>query len=153
MGIILRYVCWGTHQPSLGSPAADLPTRQLLRFGSTKGGGGGFPPHTHNPQNGCTLLGVTYWLPPTPVGGPSNESPSPGPLLLLQLYVTGHSLGGAIATLAAYEISKLYPKHRLVLYTFGSPRVGNYTFKHAFDRQVPCAWRLANERVCSKDSP
>ena len=29
MGIILRYVCWGTHRPPPppGSPAADCPTR------------------------------------------------------------------------------------------------------------------------------
>ena len=37
MGIILRYVCWGTHRPPRGSPAADRLTRQPPRFGSTKG--------------------------------------------------------------------------------------------------------------------
>ena len=62
MGIILRYVCWGTHRPPLGSPAADRPTRQPPRFGSAKP-----PPPPYNPQNGCTPLRVTYWLPPTPV--------------------------------------------------------------------------------------
>ena len=40
MGIILRYVCWGTHRPLPGAPAADRPTRRPPRFGSTKGGGG-----------------------------------------------------------------------------------------------------------------
>ena len=47
MGIILRYVCWGTHRPPppLGSPAADDPTHRPPRFGSTKAGGeGGLPP-------------------------------------------------------------------------------------------------------------
>ena len=42
-----------------------------------------------------------------------------------RLYVSGHSLGGAIATLAAYEILLLYPDLDVTLYTFGSPRVGN----------------------------
>ena len=54
------------------------------------------------------------------------------------LYITGHSLGGAIATLAAYDISQEYKDHRLVLYTFGSPRVGNYPFQHTFNREVMC---------------
>ena len=44
MGIILRYVCWGTHRPPPGGPAADRPTRRPPRFGSTKGGGGVPPP-------------------------------------------------------------------------------------------------------------
>ena len=39
MGIILRYACWGTHRPPPppGSLAADRPTRQPPRCGSTKG--------------------------------------------------------------------------------------------------------------------
>ena len=41
MGIILRYVWWGTHRPPPPrSPAVDRPTRRPSRFGSTKGGGG-----------------------------------------------------------------------------------------------------------------
>ena len=38
---------WGTHRPHrppFGSPAADRPTRQPPRFGSTKGGGRPHPP-------------------------------------------------------------------------------------------------------------
>ena len=65
MGIILRYVCWGTYRPPPGSPAADRPTRRPPRFGSTKGGGGGPPPC--NPENGCTPLGFTHWLAAVPV--------------------------------------------------------------------------------------
>ena len=63
MGIILRYVCWGTHRPPPppGSLAADRPTRRPPRFGSTKGGGRGPPPLqppklSHTPR-GHTLAG------------------------------------------------------------------------------------------------
>ena len=59
MGIILRYVCWGTHRPPPppGSPAADHATRGAPRFGSTKGGGEWSPP-PYSPQNGRTPLGA-----------------------------------------------------------------------------------------------
>lgn len=41
----------------------------------------------------------------------------------LPLFVTGHSLGGAIATLTAYHAVSHHPD--IYLYTFGSPRVVN----------------------------
>jgi hypothetical protein len=48
------------------------------------------------------------------------------------VYVTGHSLGGALATLAAYDASATTFKSgtvsALTLYNFGSPRVGNGVF-------------------------
>ena len=40
-----------------------------------------------------------------------------------QLYVTGHSLGGALATLCAYELELAREFAVANLYTFGSPRV------------------------------
>lgn len=45
-----------------------------------------------------------------------------------QLIFTGHSLGGAMATVAASRCKHLDPK----LYTFGSPRVGNADFVNSF---------------------
>jgi hypothetical protein len=41
----------------------------------------------------------------------------------IPLFVTGHSLGGAIATLTAYHAVSYHP--HIFLYTFGSPRVVN----------------------------
>ena len=40
----------------------------------------------------------------------------------------GHSLGGALAELAAFEFKARYPHHSANLVTFGSPRVGNFKF-------------------------
>ncbi|KAA8490711.1 putative feruloyl esterase A [Porphyridium purpureum] len=56
--------------------------------------------------------------------------------------VTGHSLGGAIATLCAYHLSKLCGADRIVLVTCGSPRVGNYFFRRCFNERVRIAWRI-----------
>lgn len=51
------------------------------------------------------------------------------------LYFTGHSLGAALATLAASEFSKQQGGHlgKAVVYTFGSPRVGNAAFAQRCD--------------------
>jgi predicted lipase len=42
------------------------------------------------------------------------------------ILVTGHSLGAALATLAAIDIkSQVKTQNKLFFYSFGSPRVGN----------------------------
>lgn len=50
-----------------------------------------------------------------------------------ELLVTGHSLGGPLATQCAYDFRALKPQ----VVTFASPRVGNGDFAHAFDCCVP----------------
>lgn len=63
-----------------------------------------------------------------------------------KVVVTGHSLGGAVATLiAAYTAEKIGCD--VMLYTFGSPRVGDADFvKHYSQSGKIHAWRLFN--VC-----
>ncbi|KAG2428849.1 hypothetical protein HYH02_014261 [Chlamydomonas schloesseri] len=65
-----------------------------------------------------------------------------------RVLVTGHSLGGALATLAAYELAERRTPARSVqrisLYSYGAPRVGNKAFAEAFDRLVPDTWRITN---------
>lgn len=48
------------------------------------------------------------------------------------LWLAGHSLGGALATLAAYDLKEKGYKVSGV-YTIGQPRVGNKSFTRAFD--------------------
>ena len=45
-----------------------------------------------------------------------------------KLWITGHSLGGALASLAAYEFESVHEVAVEGVHTFGSPRVGNSRF-------------------------
>ena len=52
------------------------------------------------------------------------------------LWVTGHSLGGALALLAAWRLQQQFlPVHQI--YTFGAPMVGNKAAADAFEREFP----------------
>eukprot|EP00850_Spirogloea_muscicola_P023743 SM000385S14621 [mRNA] locus=s385:48639:55125:+ [translate_table: standard] len=66
------------------------------------------------------------------------------------VYTTGHSLGGALATLFAKEVlSSRLAREGLVsltMYNFGSPRVGNRAFVQCYDQEVKDSWRIVNHR-------
>ena len=52
------------------------------------------------------------------------------------LWVTGHSLGGALALLAAWRLhQKFLPIHRIC--TFGAPMIGNNAAAEAYHREFP----------------
>ncbi|XP_034684909.1 uncharacterized protein LOC117913903 isoform X2 [Vitis riparia] len=55
------------------------------------------------------------------------------------VYVTGHSLGGALATLLALELSSSQLAKRgvisVTMYNFGSPRVGNKRFAEVYNEE------------------
>lgn len=63
-----------------------------------------------------------------------------------KIYVTGHSLGGAMATICALDLieRKSITKENLHMINFGSPRVGNYWFVRYYRRKVVNSWHLAN---------
>ncbi|MFC1585665.1 hypothetical protein ACFL5V_08975, partial [Fibrobacterota bacterium] len=62
--------------------------------------------------------------------------------------VTGHSLGGAIATLIAAYI-RHNKTDKVMLYTFGSPRVGDSEFVDHFTRKEPFpCFRVVNGNDC-----
>lgn len=57
--------------------------------------------------------------------------------------VTGHSLGGAIASLCAVDIQYNFGnKVNIDIYTFGAPRVGNDGFRESFNQRVPNSFRF-----------
>lgn len=60
--------------------------------------------------------------------------------------VTGHSLGGALATLCAVDVQYNFTDKvsEIEVYTFGSPRVGNDGFRASFNRRVPHSYRFVH---------
>jgi Lipase (class 3) len=61
------------------------------------------------------------------------------------LFVTGHSLGAALAKLAAADlIASGAVAVKPTLYTFSGPRVGDATFAAKFKEQGLAAWRIFN---------
>jgi len=61
-------------------------------------------------------------------------------------YITGHSLGAALGTLAALDLTLNVPqlKNRIQLYTYASPRVGDPTFARLHNKMVPNNYRVVN---------
>ena len=64
-----------------------------------------------------------------------------------QIWVTGHSLGGAMASLASTWLAyyNIAPRKNIILYTFGMPRVGNYDYARQHDKLVNNSWRVVND--------
>ncbi|MCH9699679.1 MAG: lipase family protein [Gammaproteobacteria bacterium] len=62
-----------------------------------------------------------------------------------QLYITGHSLGGALATLMAYIASNKHGIKVDGVYTYGQPPVGDSGFKKCYeDRFLESTFRFVN---------
>lgn len=57
------------------------------------------------------------------------------------IYVTGHSLGGSLAAIAALDIKHTYDAPMKV-YTYGQPRVGNSYYAKYFSTQIPDSYRV-----------
>lgn len=64
----------------------------------------------------------------------------------MRLLVTGHSLGGVMAVLAAYDFVDLCPWKSVQVYTIGAPRPGNKAFAHKYEAKVPDTWHVMNSR-------
>lgn len=63
-----------------------------------------------------------------------------------KLVITGHSLGGAVALLVAEMLRQQPEQYDIVLYTYGSPRVGDKTF-------VENASPLVHHRIVNQNDP
>ncbi len=70
----------------------------------------------------------------TELGGPQ----------VVTFMVTGHSLGGALATLASHAFKTAYPAAQITCYTYGQPRVGNRPFAYEYNRLVPDHFAVIN---------
>ena len=58
----------------------------------------------------------------------------------VNLIITGHSLGGALACVCAHDIlsNSARPSDKIRLVTFGCPRPGNYVFKCDLEDKIKC---------------
>jgi len=72
-----------------------------------------------------------------------------------KVYVTGHSLGGAVACLCALDLASLggntsdpasLALRDPCVYTFGSPRIGNAAFRSIYNVLVPGTFRMVGVR-------
>lgn len=62
----------------------------------------------------------------------------------LPCYITGHSLGAALATLAPVPVKLLTENDAVEMYNYASPRVGNPPFAEAYNMSVPGSYRVVN---------
>ena len=56
------------------------------------------------------------------------------------LFVIGHSLGGALATLCSFDLA-VHRKREVNSYLYGAPRVGGLDFRKAYEKEVPNTFR------------
>ena len=86
------------------------------------------------------FLGSTRKLNPDPVAIAKQLDPT------IPCYITGHSLGAAVATLLAMKIVRQVPqlKDQIQLYTFAGPRVGSPKFVQAHSQLIPNSYRIVN---------
>lgn len=61
------------------------------------------------------------------------------------LFITGHSLGGALATLAALDLANNTAFTDPIIYTYGAPRVGDPKFASSYNASIGTHWRFQNE--------
>lgn len=63
-----------------------------------------------------------------------------------RIWVTGHSLGGSLSSMAAFYIvnKAIYPSSKIKFVTFGEPRTGNYVFAKALEQSISFRYRIIN---------
>lgn len=58
----------------------------------------------------------------------------------------GHSMGAALAAIAALHLTDATGGRRVACFMFNSPHVGDARFREAFDRACPHAWHFTSPR-------
>jgi triacylglycerol lipase len=64
----------------------------------------------------------------------------------VRVTVLGHSLGGAMAVLAAVDIERNMGKKNVDVCTFGGPRTGMLDFRNHFNREIPKCFHVMNRQ-------
>jgi hypothetical protein len=66
------------------------------------------------------------------------------------IWITGHSLGGAMASITAFNMSidgnSFLPSRMPLIYTFGQPRIGNSELAKAYNLYLPLTFRVVNNK-------
>jgi len=61
------------------------------------------------------------------------------------LFITGHSLGGALSGLCAFDFGDVFKNNKYPInYAFANPRIGNVAFAQEFKRRIPTALSIIN---------
>lgn len=60
------------------------------------------------------------------------------------LYITGHSVGAALATLSTFDIASNTGFKQPVMYNFASPRAGDLTFANTYNNKIKNSERIVN---------
>mmetsp|Transcript_14647 Transcript_14647/g.23869 ORF Transcript_14647/g.23869 Transcript_14647/m.23869 type:complete len:348 (+) Transcript_14647:483-1526(+) len=63
-----------------------------------------------------------------------------------KIVVTGHSLGGAIATVCAFTLMHVHGYEIERVVTFGEPRDGDTNFASIYDTTIPNHWRVTHAK-------
>ena len=76
--------------------------------------------------------------------------------MMIQMYpdytltISGHSLGGAMASISAFNLSRenfgASSNSGIRLFTYGHPRVGDKVFSAEHDKVVPDSWRIVHRK-------
>lgn len=63
----------------------------------------------------------------------------------VRVTVVGHSLGGAMAILAAVDLKRNVNRSNVDVCTVGAPRVGKIDFRRNFNREIAACFRVTNQ--------
>lgn len=130
----------GTRTPDVGDIARDLESQILLNYnnefdadhadalalsGEEKVGGG----FDSRWENHAAIVKDA-------IDSISVEPTESAQIKTLSIIVTGHSLGAATATRAAFDLDRSLQNNRITLWSFNSPRVGNEAFAQAYTNAI-----------------